>query len=424
MFSRSTLPVALGFILLSGSASPAASSNYTLVQEYPGKSFFDGWDWFVTSESNPDPTGGFVNYVDKRTAVDQNYTGYIFNAATNETTAYIGVDYTNVAPNGRDSIRISTNQTWSNGALWTADIRHMPMGICGTWPAYWLLGTGAAWPDNGEVDVIEGVNDAQYNSMTLHTTPGCSVNNASSSMLGTLQHTNCDALISGNSGCGVTASMGESSSGANRQTVQHATAGPAFNSQGGGVYATLWTDEGISVYMFPQSAVPSDVAMGRPDPSSWTIPPLAHFAGSSCDFQTKFNEMQIILNTDFCGAWAGAPNVWGQSPCSKQASSCDAFVQNNPSAFKEAYWNIASIKVYQTFAASTQAKRSESEGGIVDSAKFALGHIHGKFSHAHLHGSHRANGSPLTSGATNNDNGDVVAWSLAAVIFFLAVWLL
>ena len=52
----------------------------------------------------------------------------------------------------------------------------MPYG-CGTWPAYWFV--GPSWPNNGEIDVIEGVDnqDHSYLSMTLHTSNGCDFKN-------------------------------------------------------------------------------------------------------------------------------------------------------------------------------------------------------------------------------------------------------
>jgi hypothetical protein len=38
--------------------------------------------------------------------------------------------------------------------------------------------------------------------------------------------------------------------------------------------------------------------------------------------------------------------VWTQDAvCGKKASSCTAFVKNNPAAFKDAYWLINSLKV-------------------------------------------------------------------------------
>jgi len=40
----------------------------------------------------------------------------------------------------------------------------------GTWPAIWMLGTGGAWPDDGEIDIMEQVGSAPSNVLgTIHT---------------------------------------------------------------------------------------------------------------------------------------------------------------------------------------------------------------------------------------------------------------
>lgn len=62
--------------------------------------------------------------------------------------------------------------------------------------------TAGNWPNNGEIDIIEGVNDQTTNDMTLHTSDGCSFSN-SGSMTGYQASTNCYAYANGNQGCGV-----------------------------------------------------------------------------------------------------------------------------------------------------------------------------------------------------------------------------
>jgi hypothetical protein len=54
-----------------------------------------------------------------------------------------------------------------------------------------------------------------------------------------------------------------------------------------------------------------------------------------------------VFDTTFCGDWAGS--VWsGDAVCASEAPSCQSFVQNNPSAFTDAYWLVNSLKVYQS----------------------------------------------------------------------------
>ena len=58
-----------------------------------------------------------------------------------------------------------------------------------------------------------------------------------------------------------------------------------------------------------------------------------------------------IFDITFCGDWAGQAAIWGPQCAAKYGSSCSAYVTDNAAtadAFREAYWEIASVKVYQT----------------------------------------------------------------------------
>lgn len=206
----------------------------------------------------------------------------------------------------------------------------MPGGICGTWPAFWTVGPN--WPNSGEIDIIEGVNSQSTNAMTLHTADGCTINK-SGDFSGTVATDNCYVDASGQS-----ANAGCSIDNANTETY-----GSGFNAVNGGVYATNYESTGISVWFFPRSSIPSDISSGWPDPSGWGQP-LATFSGS-CNIDNMIKSQQIVFDLTFCGDWAGA--VWSSdSTCSAKASTCQDFVQNNPSAFQDAYWTINGLKVY------------------------------------------------------------------------------
>ena len=57
-----------------------------------------------------------------------------------------------------------------------------------------------------------------------------------------------------------------------------------------------------------------------------------------------------VFDITFCGDWAG--DVWSSSSCASLSSSCNAYVQDNPSAFADTYWIINSLQVYQQSAPS------------------------------------------------------------------------
>ncbi|KAH9826274.1 glycoside hydrolase family 16 protein, partial [Teratosphaeria destructans] len=318
--SFKTLPMQLSTIITSlVLMSTTGWCSYVLEDDYlKDGTFFDLFTFYTSS----DPTNGFVEYQSQSAASSA---GLLSSSTTN---VQMKVDSTNVTPSGRPSVRITSNKSYNTG-LFIADIEHMPGGVCGTWPAFWLVGPN--WPDEGEIDIIEGVNQQTSDEMTLHTGPGCTVTD-NNDFSGSLVTDNCYVDAAGqsaNAGCQITTS--------NTQTY-----GAGFNSNNGGVYATEWTDSAISIYFFPRGSIPSDITSGSLDPSSWGTP-LASFHGG-CDIASNFTDMQIVFDTTFCGDWAGA--VWSSGSCASQASTCNSFVENNPSAFTGAYWSINALQVY------------------------------------------------------------------------------
>ncbi|KAJ9634856.1 uncharacterized protein PV06_05774 [Exophiala oligosperma] len=316
MLSRSLIALA-GLISLS-------TAGYVLEDDYSGDQFFSMFDFFT----DRDPTNGYVTYVDQTTAQSNNL------ISTTNGSIYMGVDHSNVASGlGRNSVRLTSTKSYTHGLI-ILDLNHMPGGVCGTWPAFWTV--GANWPTTGEIDIIEGVNSQIGNSMALHTGPGCSIS-SSGDFSGQISSTNCFVSAPGqamNAGCQILA------------TNDRASYGTQFNQGQGGVFATEWTSTAINIWFFPRGSVPSDIASGSPDPSSgsWGTP-MSSFAGG-CTIDNFFSNHQIVFDTTFCGDWAGS--VWSTDPvCSSKASTCEDFVQNNPSAFLDAYWSVNSLKVFQ-----------------------------------------------------------------------------
>jgi hypothetical protein len=200
---------------------------------------------------------------------------------------------------------------------------------------------GANWPNGGEIDILEGVNEQTNNAMTLHTAPDCKIGSDTSIFAGEITTPDCDVNApnqSKNAGCSI-------------ESPSKNSYGAGLNAISGGVYATQWTKEAISVYYFPRGSVPEDVLGDSPNPAGWGLP-AAKFTGG-CDIENTFKEQQIIFNTAFCGDWAGA--VWESGSCAKKAATCDEYVQNNPEAFKDAYWTVNALKVYQDNGNDTPA---------------------------------------------------------------------
>jgi beta-glucanase (GH16 family) len=65
------------------------------------------------------------------------------------------------------SIRMNTRQSWKYG-YFEARLK-LPKGK-GTWPAFWMLPKNfTAWPDDGEIDIMEEVGyNANYVSSSIH----------------------------------------------------------------------------------------------------------------------------------------------------------------------------------------------------------------------------------------------------------------
>ncbi|KAF9699541.1 hypothetical protein EKO04_002160 [Ascochyta lentis] len=314
-------------LLLAAAFFDLSIAGYALEDDYM-TDFYGAFDFFTAA----DPTNGFVKYVDEATARQTN----LINASTTVPVEW-GVDSTNETPEGRPSLRLVSKKKY-NAGLVVIDVAHMPTG-CGTWPAFWMVGPD--WPNGGEIDILEGVNDQTNNAMTLHTAPNCKIGPDTSIFAGEITTPNCDVNAfnqSKNAGC----------------SIEHPSTdsyGVGLNAMGGGVYATQWTAEAISVYYFPRGSVPDDVLGDAPNPDSWGIP-AAKFTGG-CDIENMFKEQQIVFNTAFCGDWAGA--VWESGTCAKKAATCDEYVQNNPEAFKDAYWTVNALKVYQDNGKDTPA---------------------------------------------------------------------
>ncbi|KAI4519526.1 hypothetical protein K525DRAFT_258394 [Schizophyllum commune Loenen D] len=291
------------------------ATTYTLKDKFDSSNILDEFDFWHSE----DPTHGSVNYLGKDEATEKKL-AYVDNGVV-----VLAVDDTTWLPSGgnRDSVRISSKANYDNG-LFIADFEAMPWG-CSVWPAYWS--NGPNWPAGGEIDVLEGVNEATTNQYTLHTSDGCSASAGNAKITANLGNAKCASANGDNAGCAYF-------------DTDNRSYGKGFNEAGGGVYAHLIDSTGIKIWFFSRSDVPQDITSGNPDPSSWDSP-AAFWATETCDIASHFYSQQLIIDTTLCGDWAGSS--FNSDGCS---GSCADTVAD-PGNFKNAKWRINSIKVYQ-----------------------------------------------------------------------------
>lgn len=348
------LGLGLGLGLKKDKAAPTyPSENYALVEQYQGTDFFNKFDYW----SAADPTEGFVIYQLRANSVYENYT------YASESAAIIRSD-TNSTPTGVNSVRIQSTLNYTQG-LFVADIAHMPVG-CGVWPAFWLSDTDN-WPDNGEIDILEGVNANTHNQATLHSSASCTMKGVKRNETGTVLTKNCNSGTgTANSGCGV-----------NDTTHGTLSYGTGFNDNGGGIYAMDWRSNGIRVWFFPRTALPADLQVLSDDPTSTAVPTMAdwgtataNFPGTHCDIDSHFKNHKIIFDTTFCGTWAGAGSTWNASSCydATTAPTCEKYMLASPADLQTAYWEVRSLNVYQYDSGSNTVVGSEFASTTTSSA--------------------------------------------------------
>ncbi|GJJ06564.1 hypothetical protein Clacol_000757 [Clathrus columnatus] len=284
-------------------------ATYSLSDNIVGSDFLSTF----THQAIADPTHGRVNYLSQADALAKNITyanGNTFIMRADDTTVL------SASGPGRNAVRIQSNAQYTT---------HVVV----TWPAAWEVGDN--WPNNGEVDIVEGVNGVAPNAATLHTSSGCTMP-SSTTQTGITTGTDCNAADNGNAGCGVQCNKANSFA-------------AGFNGAGGGWYAMERTNSAIKVWFWSRtdSTVPSDVKNGAStvNTSNWGTP-FADFPNTNCNMTSHFGPNNIVINLTFCGDWAG--NVFTSQGC---GSDCVSFVNENPSAFTQAYWDFASLAVYQ-----------------------------------------------------------------------------
>jgi len=262
---------------------------------------------------------------------------------------------------GRASVYLESLDTVALGSLVLFDALHVPYG-CSVWPAFFMQGPGV-WPTGGEIDIFENVNQATANQYSLHTFPAGCTHPANATETGTISSNDCFNATDGNAGCVIKESKPDSF-------------GSGFNQNGGGGFATLFDSNGIKMWFFPRSSIPSDWTSSSPNPSNWGEP-SAYYPASSCDPRKYFGPQTMILDIDICGAFAGG--VFSET-CS---GSCVDLLKT-PTNYNDAYFEISFIKVFteggsgggspttsgtaKTTSTGTSTSKSKNSGGAAVAA--------------------------------------------------------
>ncbi|KZV63841.1 glycoside hydrolase family 16 protein [Peniophora sp. CONT] len=315
-------------VTVSLGTSVLAATPLKLANNYSGKDFFNGFRFNITDANHPDPNGGNIH---STAMAGPSPLAFVNNAGN----IILRVDNTtndlNPGPYsifGRNTVQVISNDPININTLLVASVAHIPFG-CSVWPAFWTLDAATQSDVGGEIDIIEPVNLMTQNQYSLHTRTGCTASESSSfPHTGTKGATDCDAnSIGGNTGCII-------------QEPAQNSVGPNF---AGGVYAMYWSTNGIQMWLFPTSSIPSDLQSNSPDPSTWPTP-SASYPASTCDPNTFFSPQEIIFDIDICGpTYAGLASVFHET-C-PNVSECQTLVANGAN-YDNAYWEINYVKTF------------------------------------------------------------------------------
>ncbi|KAI0783415.1 concanavalin A-like lectin/glucanase domain-containing protein [Abortiporus biennis] len=332
-------------IVLGLSLAIVASAQYNILKEYAGQTFFDEWNFYNNFDNL---TNGNTNYVSAKDAASLKLA--FINDAGN---AVMKVDNTSSLkfPQRRNSIRINTKDRFTVGTVWIADMVHVPYG-CSTWPAFWS--SAPTWPDGGEIDTFEGVNQVTMNQMGLHASNGCVHSNSSVQSSTLINSTDCSIFANSNEGCIIT----------NPTTKSY---GLPFSQAGGGVWVTEFATKGISIWFFTRSNIP-DMLQGNAtviDTAQLGIP-VANWPSDGCAINEFFEPQSLIFDIALCGDYAGNANSFYQT-CT--GVCYQDWVLGDPSNFDTAYFEVSHVRVYgvpgELTVISSDAPRSITRSSIL-----------------------------------------------------------
>ncbi|KAI1788217.1 hypothetical protein LXA43DRAFT_1063768 [Ganoderma leucocontextum] len=106
------------------------------------------------------------------------------------------------------------------------------------------------------------------------------------------------------------------------------------------------TDKHIKIWHWLRNdpKVPAEVRDGKATIStdSWGVPVGFWPGGNTCDLTKHLDPHNLIINLTLCGSWAGT--TFNADGC---PGNCETYIEQNPAAFKNTFFDIAWVKVYE-----------------------------------------------------------------------------
>ncbi|KAH7919467.1 glycoside hydrolase family 16 protein [Leucogyrophana mollusca] len=356
----------LAFLATPSVVSLVSATQYSFSKEYYGSTFFDDWTFYNNYDNL---TNGDAIFVSAQVAASAQL-AYV---DTTTSHAIIKVDNTTTVPynDKRNTVRITSNDSFAVGSVWVTDMYHVPYG-CSVWPAWWSQ--APKWPEGGEIDTFEGVNLQTLNQMSLHTEPGCTqVSPNETSTL--VNSTDCSYDANSNQGCIVT-------------DPSTASYGEGFASSGGGAFVTEFATSGISIWFFPRSQIPSELSSNASTIDTTTFgTPVGNWPSTGCNINQYFEPQQLIFDITLCGDFAGNSAIFNET-CT--GVCYNDYVIGPPSGYDNAYFEIGYVRVFSTPGSNTTISPSTSGSA--------------------------AGSSPTTGSATSVEIRQGYVWALTAVL--------
>mmetsp|Transcript_25979 Transcript_25979/g.69046 ORF Transcript_25979/g.69046 Transcript_25979/m.69046 type:complete len:537 (+) Transcript_25979:96-1706(+) len=334
-----------------------SNAKYRLDWLSSGRAFFDDWDYLEWDSNN-----GAAQYLGRDQANSEGVT------AAYDTHAILRVGARGL-PGKRKTAKVRSRRSWK---YFLAAIRftHVPFG-CGLWPAFWTHAGGIQWPEGGELDILEYVNDIASQT-SLHT----GVRNACNLDGGKINKPGCPVMpdLNGMNYDCTTDYPKKLGCAPNTLPLQS----PAEWNMHPVTFAIEWTESFVKIFKIPDYQLPADLLENDPKPDTWDQWLVSYYplgATGEPDCRNPADVMapqQLILNIGLCGDWAG--KIWSMSAtCNSMhgpASGCRAvdpllesdsendcctqFVEDRNGTFgadeyfsTRAYFNMSWVKVFQ-----------------------------------------------------------------------------